>query len=450
MKITVSLLIAFICSNMSVSQTLQWRVLPNAPTNNIKIDDCFFINENTGWLANGQGPGQIYKTTNGGLSWSGEITGGYFRCIGFADSLKGWAGDLEINKIYQTINGGASWSTYILPSPAQSGTCGICVMDNNLVYACGRADGPAYFYKTTNGGGNWTAKDMSSLASVLVDCYFMNKDSGYVVGGAGTPYYANTKPVILYTSDGGTNWITRFNGALSSQWFWKMHHVNKDTIYAAIESWRFTDTASYAKTVNGGINWQEYSFHIDSSDQHMQGILFLKNGTGWIGGYECCFPSVTDGKTYQTTDNGITWTSQTWGFNVNRFRYVNDSVMYAVGRTVYKYSRYPIGIQPISTEVPTKFSLHQNFPNPFNPETKIRFEIPAAGTVPRTVRLIIYDALGREISTLVNEQLKAGVYEVSWNGANFPSGVYFYRLQTEPSAGSGQGFVESKKMILIK
>jgi hypothetical protein len=104
----------------------------------------------------------------------------------------------------------------------------------------------------------------------------------------------------------------------------------------------------------------------------------------------------------------------------------------------------PIGIQPISTEIPTKFELFQNYPNPFNPTTKIRFQIPAfVETTRRVVSLRIYDALGREISTLINEELKPGTYEIEWNAANYPSGVYFYSLLTNE-------YSTTKKLVLVK
>jgi flagellar hook assembly protein FlgD/DNA/RNA endonuclease YhcR with UshA esterase domain len=100
--------------------------------------------------------------------------------------------------------------------------------------------------------------------------------------------------------------------------------------------------------------------------------------------------------------------------------------------------------------VPTQFSLDQNYPNPFNPTTTIRFGLPAAASV----RLTVYDALGREISTLVNEEMGAGYLTVTWNGTNndgarVASGVYFYRLQAQ-SAGGDKPFVELRKMLLVK
>jgi hypothetical protein len=94
---------------------------------------------------------------------------------------------------------------------------------------------------------------------------------------------------------------------------------------------------------------------------------------------------------------------------------------------------------PLLKEVPQKYILSQNFPNPFNPTTNIRFEIPRT----LLVKLIVYDNLGREVATLVNEKLNAGSYEFEWNASEYPSGVYFYKLITD-------SFVETKKMVLLK
>jgi hypothetical protein len=105
------------------------------------------------------------------------------------------------------------------------------------------------------------------------------------------------------------------------------------------------------------------------------------------------------------------------------------------------------GIKQISTEIPKQFSLSQNYPNPFNPTTKIKFDIPLSPLYERGVGgfvcLKVYDILGHEVSTLVNEQLKPGTYEVEWDGDNFASGIYYYTLQSE-------SFKETKRMLIIK
>jgi uncharacterized delta-60 repeat protein len=106
---------------------------------------------------------------------------------------------------------------------------------------------------------------------------------------------------------------------------------------------------------------------------------------------------------------------------------------------VFMIQNNTIGIHNISGENPNSYVLSQNYPNPFNPTTNIKFQLPYSGYV----RLAVFDLLGREIETLVNEKLNAGTYNVDWNAPKYPSGVYFYKLETE-------GFVETRKMILIK
>jgi hypothetical protein len=97
--------------------------------------------------------------------------------------------------------------------------------------------------------------------------------------------------------------------------------------------------------------------------------------------------------------------------------------------------------------LPESFELKQNYPNPFNPTTTISYQIPEAGYV----TLKVYDMLGREVATLVNEYQQPGNFVKTFHGTSLPSGIYFYRLQVgDPSLRSGQGFTDSKKMLLIK
>ena len=98
--------------------------------------------------------------------------------------------------------------------------------------------------------------------------------------------------------------------------------------------------------------------------------------------------------------------------------------------------------------VPSELKLFQNYPNPFNPVTTIKYKIPSkvkgvTSNVETFIRLDVFDVLGREVATLVNKKQKPGSYEIIWNGDGFPSGIYFYKLNTG-------AFVETKKMILLK
>lgn len=98
-----------------------------------------------------------------------------------------------------------------------------------------------------------------------------------------------------------------------------------------------------------------------------------------------------------------------------------------------------VGVNNISTVIPTEHKLYTNYPNPFNPVTKIKFEIPRD----EFVKITVYDLSGKAVSELVNERLKAGVYETDFNGSNLSSGTYFYKIETN-------NFVETRKMVLIK
>ena len=94
-----------------------------------------------------------------------------------------------------------------------------------------------------------------------------------------------------------------------------------------------------------------------------------------------------------------------------------------------------------------EFSLFHNYPNPFNPTTGIRCQVPGTSNV----RLIVYDLLGREVAALVDENKRAGVYEVQFNAGGLASGVYLYRMTAaNPPTGSGRSFVETKKLILLR
>ena len=132
--------------------------------------------------------------------------------------------------------------------------------------------------------------------------------------------------------------------------------------------------------------------------------------------------------------------------NVTSFQFTPDNTgSYVIQHTVHGFSGTLIVDKPIITgvatpqAVPEEYTLFQNYPNPFNPSTIINYALPEKGNV----ELIVYDVLGNEIVTLVNEEKSAGTYDVEFNATGLPSGIYFYKLQ----AGN---FVETKKMILIK
>lgn len=174
-------------------------------------------------------------------------------------------------------------------------------------------------------------------------------------------------------------------------------------------------------------------------------IMDYPNG---LSGTQCFNPANTDvGIWNWTTINvgvqAVAYPNASLSFfpnyGYNRINYDNGASQSNVIHWILTRIYNPIGITPISTEIPDKFILGQNYPNPFNPTTNINFSIPKG----MHVKLTVYDMLGREVAKLVNSYLQAGSYKYEFSGSKLSSGIYFYNLEV----GS---FNETKKMILIK
>jgi hypothetical protein len=151
-----------------------------------------------------------------------------------------------------------------------------------------------------------------------------------------------------------------------------------------------------------------------------------------------------DNYTMLNGDTAVIWLAQIAARGTNNLNSVTKLKQLSDVVQTFFDNNFTIGVNRISSEVPADFSLGQNYPNPFNPVTKIRYAIARAGDV----KLIVYDALGRNVSELVNEKQSPGTYEVlfdalSVKSGTLASGVYFYRL----TAGD---FSQTKKLLLIK
>jgi hypothetical protein len=147
----------------------------------------------------------------------------------------------------------------------------------------------------------------------------------------------------------------------------------------------------------------------------------------------------------RTTDGGTSWAAQSSGTTYNLFgvSFIDSYNGTAVGDagTILRTTTggYTFVEEERIDNIPSDFYLSYNFPNPFNPSTKIRFSVPHTSIVV----IEVFDILGNEIETLVNEEKQTGTYEITWYAEQVPSGVYFYRLQ----AGE---FIETKKMLFLR
>ncbi len=409
---------------------MRWRPLANSPDagGGSRHDDVFFINPQMGWLVNGDH--RIYKTTDGGTTWQLKFTAAsYLRAVSFADSLRGWAGSLDsVNVLYQTTDGGTTWSLVsTFPALRPAGICGLWAVNDSVVFGSGRYSGKPRVIKTTNRGISWTTMSLSPLASALVDCYFFNQDSGFIVGAVGNAGQNTDSAAIFFTSDGGATWVKRFVAPRRGEICWKICFPTPDLGFVSIEA--FTgSTRFFLRTTNRGATWEEKSF-VNNYDA--QGIGFVNTSLGWIGGW--------GGPTYETTDGGNSWHLAGFGQRINRFRFFGDTLAYAAGDRVYKYSRDSTTSIAEFGQTRSRFSLEQNYPNPFNPTTNIRFQVGTSGFV----SVKVYDLLGKEVATLVNNEMRYGQYDIPFDAENLPSGVYFYRLQ-------GANLSDTRKMVLMR
>ena len=155
------------------------------------------------------------------------------------------------------------------------------------------------------------------------------------------------------------------------------------------------------------------------------------------------FYAAGNGGVFKSTNDGTSFTNFNFTYSANQIICFQNKILVAASGTsnggVYIYSDSLVGVKEIYNSVPDKFTLHQNYPNPFNPETVISYDLPyTSGAV-----LEVFDVNGKLISLLVNEKQTSGTHKVKWDGSEYPSGVYFYKLTADQ-------YSDTRKMVLIK
>ena len=179
--------------------------------------------------------------------------------------------------------------------------------------------------------------------------------------------------------------------------------------------------------VSTWVNYFRWSYTYDGNNNPIEELTQNWDGSTWVN-------SGKDSYTYDGNNNQIEWLQQFW----------DGSAWLNTSKIIYSY--IITDIEEFEGAVNT-YSLSNNYPNPFNPSTKISWQSPVGSN--QTLK--IYDLLGNEVATLVDEFKPAGSYEVKFDASGLTSGIYFYRLQvSDPESSSGQGFVETKKMLLLK
>jgi photosystem II stability/assembly factor-like uncharacterized protein len=449
------------------------------------LTDVYFTSSSEGWVCSNK----IYKTTNGGTSWeSTNYSGSRFEFINNKSwSISGWNTIIYSDDFWITANQQirSVFSGYLWNGAAK---------DTNIIFACGSnktivgsVDGgktwSKYFESTdqtylnavtfntddiwavgnngvvlhsTNYGNSW--EEGSINASGLRDVEFINDSLGYIVGTIWG------LACIYATQDGGKSWelqqtfpeftsideiefsrdnlgwmIANRDGLLKSTDMGRTWNVVYDLIPWFKDIAVCHDTAWFSfsnkvlRTTDAGNSWETFNvFGYQGTSFWGFEIDFVSSEIGYAGTW--------DSRIFTTSNGGETWTEEEFpsAMPIYSIDFVDVKRGWTFGEIGTILKRDPnstnISVDQISVQI-----LSQNYPNPFNPSTTISYQIPELSFV--TVK--VYDVLGSEIATLINEDKPAGNYEAGFDGTNLTSGIYFYRIQ----AGN---YTETKKMILLK
>lgn len=402
----IKLLFVLISVNV-FSQT--WQATPNIVTNTdgTRFDDVFFLNGNLGWAINGYNAA-LFKTTNGGLNWTEQLnntilgSSHYFRNIEFLNENIGFLGTLN-GTFYKTTNGGNDWSEVII-TPNPSAICGIDAVGTTTIYACGAYFEPAHIIKSTDSGNTWSYTDMSAYANALVEIKFLDELNGFAAGRN------DTGAVVLKTTDGGITWTTIYNASIPGEYIWKLDILKSNTnaIFGALYASN-PNPGKLIKSLDGGTTWTTYN----APETDIEAVGFISENKGWMGGHNTGF--------FETVDGGATWTDLNIGGNLNRIFIINNTLAYAAGATVYKYT-----IETLSTE-----ALEQIYKKDLNIEfaknpVKDSLEFSIYFKEEDNVIIELYNSNGKFIKQLDRKLIKTiGLKSYSYSVETLNAGVYF-------------------------
>lgn len=378
--------------------------------------------------------------------------------------------------VLRSTNDGSNWQSVGgngIPTATQ--LINIVSLDENTAVTAGYVGSNTFVYRTSNAGANWTQVFTETNGFINAMVFQPNSTTGFMMGDP-----VGGRWSLWKTTNGGINWDSTGlylpQAGSDAGWNNSIYSIN-NRIWFGTNNTRLYYSTNFggswtAQTTTGSVN--SYALYFNNLSGGSEGLvggaamyrttdygfnwtLQAIPGSGNFGGITGGVDMITDALfflytfavrgtsvIYASTSDGTNWFSH-YTASAGTYRYIGKNFLRnkfwgvrSNGGISFLY--IPInGINTVSSEVPDKYSLYQNYPNPFNPDTKIKFQIIKAADV----KLTVYDQLGRETATLVNERLQPGTYETDFNASGNVSGVYFYKLQ------SGD-FSEVKKMMLLK
>jgi len=477
----VIILTTGIGATRSTDHGTSWNHMAALPEGNDY--NCILFSGNNVYIGSNNDYGILYSA-NKGQTWTRILTGKWVNALALNENTLYTGGDHT--GILRSTNNGSTWEhprlyiqdVHALISSGQTLVAGI----NSAVsfssnsgavwnFTSFNAQMPAVFSLASNGNGHvYAGTDSYGIVTsqnngasfeynhpfiggaVYALCAFDN----FVFGGSPAGVYISNNNGTSFTPTALNNRVVRaltrkdntiLAGTENNGIYYSTNNgiawIQSNLNNATVRSFTLNGGSIFAGTLGQGVyvsgdngaTWSQTTLN----DKDI--LSLASNGNNIYAG------STRAANFFVSTNSGTTWVQRNEGIvnaDISSLHIFNGFI-YAgtMSSGVFKRSLNELtGIQQISNETPNKFSLSQNYPNPFNPATTIRFNIPANSSVAQTF-LSVYDMLGKEVATLVNQQLTPGTYSVNWDASNHPSGVYFYRL-------SSGNFAQTNKMILLK
>lgn len=341
-----------------------------------------------------------------------------------------WVAAIEssTDKVIRTTDYGVTWNTILSRNFSNYGQP--LEMDQNnpsIFYFAPDAGG---FYKSIDTGKTFTEISNNYPFRSPCDLIVMYDSSDVIFVADGVT--GSGQGEIHKSTNGGLNWA-------------KVHTNTSSSEIPAMANTIFDKSIMYAT------NWSGGSIFITTNYGDSWNLLRTNPSSGWAADICKEDPTIVltgsyGASTFLSTNSGANFTTYSSGGGAGAGMIVPDrsTLINMMTGGLYKLSiNYSVVTEinenTISAIAPKDFKLYQNFPNPFNPVTRIKFDLPKSNFV----KIVIYDNVGRELRTLLNEFRNSGSYEINFDAGNLSTGVYFYKLSTD-------GFQETKRMVLIK
>ncbi len=461
-------------------------------TASIRISKMSIVSNNDIFALTTGAYAKLYKSTDNGDTWTQITTCPPLNYVVIENKGKLLAATRE--GIYSSVDEGANWQTSHNGIKAYSVTTIIQSKNNNLIFNAGqtlvRSIDNTVTWETINKQQLYLCSAINSDGDIFVgNMNGINRstDNGAtwdnVTGTLGLPVKsiainsAKDLFVVIHnngvfkSTDNGATWTD--TQIPTSPYRYAIVVTNSGNIIASAEK-------SIFKSTDNGATWVEFSNGLDNSTlikdlkvtpsgsiilasrRHDAIYISKDEGENWTEVYTAGedeeYPKLTvtnGGVIYagsstghgilRSNDNGNSWVQVPTGDmnnSVTELYSGNDNSVYAgvKGSGIYrKFDDEVTAVESQNIQLPLEFSLSQNYPNPFNPTTTIKYQVP----VNSFVKLVIYNAIGQVVKTLVNSNKTAGKYSINFDATNLPTGVYIYRLQAND-------FVLNRKMVLMK